>query len=134
MSTTGVTARRYGVGAAHAVLALLLLAGGWVALPARYWLVDAAGTLLAVAALASAFGLWSSRGWGLPVARAVSWLCLVVGTLCVSALALSAAQLAGSYGPVGEGGALLMGTVALLILPYLVVLPALQLAWLRDPA
>lgn len=134
MSTTGVTARRYGVGAAHAVLALLLLAGVWIALPARYWLVDAVGTLLAVAALASAFGLWSSRGWGLAVARAVSWLCLVVGTLCVSALALSAAQLAGSYGPVGEGGALLMATVALLILPYLVVLPALQLAWLRDPA
>ncbi len=116
----------------HLGLALLLSCGIWLVLPARYLLVDVVGTLVALAALASALSLSFSRTWAVQLARAVAWLELVTGTLCVSALALSAAQLAGSYGPVGAGGAALMAAVALLVLPYLVVLPAFQLFWLRD--
>jgi uncharacterized membrane protein len=66
------------------------------------------------------------------MARAVAWAELVAGTSTVSALAWSATILAGSYGPVGGGGALLMGVVSLLVLPYLVVLPVVQLVALRD--
>jgi hypothetical protein len=32
---------------------------------------------------------------------------------------------------VGAGGAVLMAVIAALVLPYLVFLPALQVAWLR---
>ena len=117
---------------AHASIGAVLLAGIWLALPARYLLVDVLGTLLAFAAFAAAAGLWLHKRWGLGVARAVAWMELVLGTLTVSALAWSASLLAGSYGPVGDGGAVLMGTVGLLVLPYLVVLPALQLVFLRD--
>jgi hypothetical protein len=124
--------RRHLVALAHCALGLLLLAGIWLALPARWWWVDGVGTLVAALALASAAGLWLGRVWATALARAVSWLELGVGTLAVSALALSAAQLAGSYGPVGDGGALLLGVVALLVLPYLVVLPACQLRWLQE--
>jgi hypothetical protein len=49
----------------------------------------------------------------------------------VATLALTASYLSGIYGPVGKGGALILVLVAALALPYLVVLPASQLVWLR---
>jgi hypothetical protein len=124
--------QRSTVAFAHAFTGALLLCAIWLALPARFFLVDAGGTALAVGALGAASGLFLHKPWALPLARAVAWVELVTGTLLISALAWSTALLAGSYGPVGSGGALLMGTVALLVMPYLVVLPALQIAWLRD--
>ena len=45
-------------------------------------------------------------------------------------LALTASWLAGIYGPVGAGGAAIMALVAALALPYLVVLPCVELVWL----
>jgi hypothetical protein len=121
-------------GIAHLCVGCLTLAGIWIALPARYLLVDVLGTLVGLAALGAAAGVLLRRSWGLSLARGVAWLELIAGTLTVSAVAWSAAALAGSYGPVGDGGALLMTTVALLVLPYLVVLPAAQLVLLRDAA
>jgi hypothetical protein len=126
------TARRQLVALAQLGLGLVLLAGIWFLLPARYALVDVVGSALAACAIASCAGLVSGRRWALSLARGVAWTELVIGTLTVTALALSASQLLGSYGPVGSGGVLLLGTVALLLLPYLVVFPAWQLIWLRD--
>ena len=40
-----------------------------------------------------------------------------------------ASWLYGVYGPVGKGGAALFILVAFLVLPYLVVFPAVLLAW-----
>lgn len=121
------------IGLTQWLLAAILLAGIWLALPARWAWVDAPGTLIAVACLAVGFGLLRQQLWAARAARYLLWLQLVLGTLTVSLLALSAAQLAGSYGPVGAGGALLLGTVALLVLPYLVVFPVLLLRWLAAP-
>jgi hypothetical protein len=59
-------------------------------------------------------------------------LALVFGLVLVTALALTASWLSGVYGPVGRGGALLLTLVAALALPYLVVLPLVQLVWLRS--
>jgi hypothetical protein len=56
---------------------------------------------------------------------------LALGLALVTWLALTASWLSGVYGPVGRGGALLLAFVAALALPYLVVLPAVQLVWLR---
>jgi len=109
----------------------LLLAAIWLALPARYWPIDLAGSALAALCLASGAGMLARRGWGARLARITSWITLVFGLLLTSALASTIAHLAGSYGPVGAGGAALMGAIALLVLPYLVGLPLLQLAWLR---
>jgi hypothetical protein len=85
-----------------------------------------------LAALLAALALLNAASWALAVARAVLWAELIVGTLSASLLGMSAAQLAGSYGPVGTGGAVLLITIALLVLPYLVVFPALQLRSLRQ--
>jgi hypothetical protein len=119
------------VAIAQLVAGVLLLVGIWVALPARWWLVDTVGTALALACLASASGLLARRAWAKRLALMISWATLVIGTATVSALCLALAHLAGAYGPVGAGGAMLLGTMAALVLPYFVGLPVLQLAWLR---
>ena len=125
--------RRHGlIAGAQLSLAVLLLGGIWIALPARWGWVDVPGTLLALAALASGGALLLGASWALELTRIVLWVELVIGTLTASLLALAAAQLAGSYGPVGAGGALLLVIIAVLVLPYLVVFPALQLRRLRE--
>jgi hypothetical protein len=125
--------RRSAIAGAQLGLSLLLSGGVWLALPARWAWVDVPGTLLASAAALAAIGLLAHARWALPFARWVLRAELLFGTLTATLLAAAAAQLAGSYGPVGAGGAILLVTVAVLVLPYLVVLPALQLSWLREP-
>ena len=119
------------VAAMQLVVATLLMIGIWFALPARYVVVDGLGTGVAVLYAVAAGGLLSGVQWGRLLARIASYVALALGCLAVTLLAMSAAHLAGLYGPVGSGGALLLGTVALLVLPYLVALPAVQLALLR---
>ena len=119
------------VASAQLAVGLLLLAGIWLGLPARYALVDVVGNALAGACLCSAAGLFARRSWAKRLALIVSWATLVIGASTVTALCLALAHLAGLYGPIGSGGALLLGTIAVLILPYLVGLPLLQVAWLR---
>jgi hypothetical protein len=112
-------------------LALLLLGGVWIALPARWWPVDATGSALAAFLSAGAVGLLLRRRWGRLLSLAANWLMLLGGMAAVTALCFTAAHLWGLYGPVGSGGALLMASVAALVLPYLIGLPALQLVLLR---
>jgi hypothetical protein len=119
------------VAVAQLVVAGLLAIGIWVALPARYIWVDLLGSALAALYLASAIALTARRAWARRLASVASWVGLVLGLVTVTLLSLSVAHLSGQYGPVGRGGALLMGTIAALVLPYLVGLPLLQLRWLR---
>jgi len=58
---------------------------------------------------------------------------LALGLFLVSVLAVTASWLSGVYGPVGAGGAIILTLVAVLALPYLVVLPVVELVWLRPP-
>lgn len=127
----GSTSGRKWVATMQLVVAGLLLIGIWFALPARYAVVDLAGTGVAALYAVAAIALLSGVRWAYGLARIASYVALALGAVTVTLLATSAAHLAGLYGPVGSGGALLLGTVALLVLPYLVALPAVQLALLR---
>lgn len=124
---------RISIACAQAVVGSLIACGIWLGLPARWLPVDLVGTLIALAAWSCvpAVLVRSAPAAALRWVRAVIWAELAAGSLAVSLLAASMAQLAGSYGPVGSGGALLMGTIAALVVPYLVALPVLQLRWLR---
>jgi hypothetical protein len=126
-------ASRTAIACAQALIGVLLVSGIWLGLPGRWLPVDLLGTLLALGALSAMVVMLSGKGGprALTWVRGVLWAELVLGTLTITLLATSMAQLAGSYGPIGGGGALLMGAVFALILPYLVALPALQLRWLR---
>ena len=119
------------IAASQLLLSFLVLAGVWIGLPARWLWIDLPLSVLSLACIVVSAGLLARQVWAPRAARVLLWCELGTGTLIVSLLALSIAQLAGSYGPVGSGGAVLMATIAALVLPYLVVLPALLLVVAR---
>jgi hypothetical protein len=125
--------RRRVVAGLQIVLALLVSVGTWVALPARWLPLDAASVALTALLSTAAVALLVRPRWGRPLAVTAGWISLVTGTSGVTALALTAAHLSGLYGPIGSGGALLLASVAALVLPYLVGLPVIQLLLLREP-
>jgi hypothetical protein len=116
------------------VSALLVVLGVFAGLPARWWPVDAGAALLAAILSACAVGLALENSRARRLARVGLLVVLAVGLALVAAVALSASWLSGVYGPVGKGGALILVLVAALALPYLVGLPAAQLAWLGRSA
>jgi hypothetical protein len=120
--------------AADVLTAGLVLFGVFVALPARWWPVDIAAAGLGAVEVAAAIGLLARGPWGPRLTRAASVVALTVGLLTVSALAVTASWLSGIYGPVGRGGGIVLAFVATLALPYLVVLPVVQLLWLSPGA
>jgi len=123
--------RTWPMAAAQLVVGCALLIGIWVLLPARVWPIDVVGSVLGALQLGAAAALLRGAAWGRRLALIAGWATLVLGVALVTALAFTVAGLSGTYGPVGAGGALLMGVIAALVLPYVVLLPALQLAWLR---
>ena len=107
-----------------------VLGAGLVALPVRFWPTD-----IVVGGSALALALASSAVIGRPaVARRALLLgarvLLGVGILLVSAALLSLAFLAGIHGDFGRGGVTLMLLVTLLVLPYAIVYPLVELWWL----
>jgi hypothetical protein len=121
-------------GAANVVNALLIAFGVFVALPSRWWPVDTAAVVLVLLQLVSGAGLVTASPWAPKVARAASAVALAMGLFTVTVLAVTASWLSGIYGPVGKGGSVVLALVAALVLPYLVVLPLVQLVWLRPKA
>lgn len=111
-------------------LAFLLLVGVWGALPVRWLPMDLGMTLLALLLGGAGFGLYRGAEWGERAGRAVAAVTLVVGCGLATTLAFTAAGLVGLYGPVGQGGAIILTVSAFLVLPYLVVFPAAQLYFL----
>ena len=123
----GAAARIFG--AVDIVTAILLYIGVFEGLPARYWLVDGAAALLIALFGAAGAGLVAGTTWAPRVALAASAASLVLGLLLVTILALTASYLSGIYGAVGRGGAMILGLIAALALPYLVAVPLAQLGW-----
>ncbi len=119
------------LGAVDVLVAVGGLVAIWAALPARWWPVDVGGTAVALAFAASGTGLLLGKPWGQGVGRVVAGVILVLGLSVVTAIAVTASHVAGLYGPVGRGGALILLLVAALLLPYTVGLPAAQLFILR---
>jgi hypothetical protein len=114
--------------------ALVVAVGVFAGLPARWGVVDVPAAALVALFLASGAGLLARASWAARVARAASVVALVLGLALVATLALTASYLSGIYGPVGKGGAVILGIVAALALPYLVAFPAAQLLWLGPRA
>jgi hypothetical protein len=122
------------IGTADLITAALIAFGVFFALPARWWPVDTVACLLIAIELASGIGLLARARWGVAVARAAGAVALGIGLITVSLLAMTASWLSGIYGPVGLGGAMVLGFVAALLVPYLVVLPIAQLVSLQPNA
>lgn len=129
---------RIGFGIANLVVATAAVVGVFRLLPARWWVVDAGAVLVALLLGASGLALLARARVAEALTRAASALVLVIGLALFGALVTTAGWIGGVYGQVGASGAILFGLVAALVLPYVVVLPAVELAWLgprapRDP-
>jgi hypothetical protein len=113
-------------------LALAGLFGSlFVVLPVRYWAVDVPSVLLAGLSVWSALELTLRRGprWRVPV---LSACCdLTVGLCALSALALGMSYLGGIHGALARSSITVWLLGSLLVFPYLVIYPALQLLWLH---
>ncbi len=109
--------------ALHIVTGAVVVVGVFMGLPVRYAPVDLLAGVLAMALFVSGFGLLARTRWSQRVARAVSWVTLVIGLSVTALLTITASHVAGLYGPIGRGGALIMVLVACLVVPYLVAIP-----------
>jgi hypothetical protein len=118
----------FGVG--NLLTAALLLVGVFVALPARWWPVDSGAAVLTGLELVSGAALLANARLARRLAVTAAAVALALGMAVVTTLALTASWLAGVYGPVGRGGALILVLVSALALPYFVVWPAIQLVWM----
>jgi hypothetical protein len=110
---------------------------GWCTfrgLPTRWWPVDAGGAVVVGLFAASGAALLSKHRYAEALTRLAGFVVLGLGMLAFALLAATAGWLAGVYGPVGKAGSAVFGLVAALVLPYLVVLPAVELAWVGPRA
>ena len=121
--------------AAGSFTTAVLVAGGvFGGLPARWAPVDVTAGLVTAASVVSGVLMVAKVRGAERIARVVSAAVLLLGLALVLLLAGTASYLSGIYGPVGKGGAMVLGVVALLAVPYLIVLPAAQLLYLGRPA
>lgn len=122
--------RGWVMGGLDVAVAVMLLVGVWGFLPARWLPVDAGATLVAMLMGLSGIGFLTGQSWAPKVGRLAAGITLAIGVVLVTTLAFTAGNLSGLYGPVGLGGAAILGLVALLLLPYFVIFPAAQLYFL----
>lgn len=99
-------------------------------LPGRDVRVDAPLTVLSVALIAASLGLFRGAVWARRVAIAVLSLAMAVGMGLVTILVVGVGEVSGIYGSIGQGVGLLLVFALLLVVPYLVALPAAQLYFL----
>jgi len=119
-----------GFGSVDILSAVVVYVAVFEGLPSRYFPIDAAATAVIGLLAGAGVGLVTNKSWGPMVARVASAITLALGLALVTTLALTVSYLAGIYGPVGRGGALILGLAAALGIPYVIALPAAQLVWL----
>jgi hypothetical protein len=124
---------RLGFGVANVAIGALLAVGVFRWLPARWWVVDGGAALVASLLVASGAALLARHRLAVRLTRIAAAVSLVLGLALFAALAFTAAWIGGLYGPVGTSGAIVFGLVAVLVLPYLVILPAAELVWVGAP-
>lgn len=118
------------MGAIDVALGVLLVAGIWTFVPIRWWPVDVGMSVLGVGFVVSGVLLLRGDPRAERVAKIVAGITLAIGLVLVLALAYTVGSLYGLYGPVGQGGAVLLFVVMLLLVPYLVIFPAAQIYFL----
>lgn len=124
---------RIGFGVANVIVALAVLGGVFKLLPTRWWVVDGGALIVGGLFLASGFTLLRSMPPAEKLTRWAALVVLVLGMALVTVLFATAGWISGVYGTVGSGGAVIFALVGALVLPYVIVLPAAELAWLGPP-
>ncbi|UJR84084.1 hypothetical protein [Sandaracinus amylolyticus] len=132
--TTSPPARRTAMGVIDLVLGALFVIGVWAFLPIRWWPVDVGASMIGAGFVASGVLLLRGHAMAERVAKIVAGVTLAIGIVVIAALAYTIGNLYGLYGPVGQGGAVLLLVALVLLVPYLVVFPAAQVYFLLPRA
>ena len=118
-------------GVLNALSALVLLVGVFGVVQPRFWALDVPLGTIALLELVSAVGLLAKLKWALRALTVSAWVSFVLGLLVVSLILLTMVFLRGIHGDFGVAGLAISGLIVALLLPYTVLLPALELLWLK---
>jgi len=134
----GIEARdrraRVGFGVANVAVATFVVMGVFRFLPTRWWVVDAGAIVIGLLLGSSGLTLLAKAPIAEPLTRVAAGVVLVLGLAVFTAIVTTAGWIGGVYGQVGASGAIVFGLVGALVLPYVVVLPAVELAWIGPRA
>lgn len=125
---------RIAFGVSNAVVALILLVGVFVVVTPRFWGLDVPAAVIALLELVSAVALLANFPWARRALRIAAWVSLGLGSLLVALVVISMAFLRGIHGDYGVAALAVSGLIVALLVPYVVVLPTLQLLWLKRDA
>jgi hypothetical protein len=103
-------------------------------LPTRWWVVDTGAVVVSALLAGSGVTLLRNMAIAERITRIAAAVVLVLGLVVFAALVVTASWISGVYGQVGMSGGIIFGLVAALVLPYVVVLPAAELAWVGPRA
>ena len=124
---------RIAFGVANALVALIFFVGVVLIQP-RYWVVDLPATLLALVELTSAVALLAKMPWALRALSVAAWATFALGLLLVGMIVLTMVFLRTIHGEDSMVATLVSGLVIALIVPYTLILPTVQLLWLKRRA
>ena len=117
-------------GVLNTLVALILLVGIGLIQP-RLWAVDLPIALLALVELVSAAALFARLRWALRALLITAWITFVGGLILVALIVLTMVFLRSVHGEDGMVATAVSGLVIALVVPYTLLLPAVQLLWLK---
>ncbi|HET7538378.1 MAG TPA: hypothetical protein VFK05_00855 [Polyangiaceae bacterium] len=118
-------------GVLNALSALVLLLGLFGVVQPRFWALDVPLTLIALVELVSGVALLAKLPWALRALTIAAWVSFSLGLLVVSLILLTLVFLRGIHGDYGVAALAVSSLIVALLVPYTVVLPALELLWLK---
>ncbi len=118
-------------GVLNALSALVLLAGVFGVVEPRFWALDVPAAIIALVELVSAVGLLARLPWALRALTVSAWVSFVLGLTIVSLIVITIVFLRGIHGDYGLAALTVSGLIVALLVPYTVLLPALELLWLK---
>lgn len=118
-------------GILNLLVALILTCGVFVVVQPRFWALDVPLALIACAQLVSGVALLLRLPWALRALSVAAWAAFGLGLLVISLIILSMVFLRGILGDYGVAALAVSGLIVALLVPYLLVLPAVELLWLK---
>jgi hypothetical protein len=115
----------------NALVAVILLVGVFGLIQPRFWALDAPAALLGAVELVSAVALFARLPWALRALSVAAWVTFVGGLLLVGLIILTMVFLRSVHGEDGMVATAVSGLVIALLVPYTLLLPVVQLLWLK---
>ncbi|MEO6599026.1 MAG: hypothetical protein ABIQ16_04080 [Polyangiaceae bacterium] len=124
-------AARLTFGISNLAVTSVLVGGLFVVVRPRFWGLDMPLALIALLQLVSGAALLLRLPWAAGALRISAWVSFVAGLLVISLVVLSMVFLRGILGDYGVAAIAVSGLIVALLVPYVLVLPALELLWLK---